>query len=97
MFAVSFGLSILLSVPLAWLDHRWCGWLDETARQLFPDQAAQAAPAPPLAETPPPTRPAAIGIGNVVDLRPPPLARPMTPSEQVSSGRFGASRYGNGN
>jgi peptidoglycan/LPS O-acetylase OafA/YrhL len=24
MFAVSFGLSILLSVPLAWLDHRWC-------------------------------------------------------------------------
>ncbi|MCA3442507.1 MAG: acyltransferase [Rhodobacter sp.] len=85
MFAVSFGLSILLSVPLAWLDHRWCAWLDETARQLFPDQAAQTAPAPPLAEVAPPRKSPAISMDNVVDLRPPPLARPMAPPMDVAS------------
>ena len=85
MFAVSFGLSILLSVPLAWLDHRWRGWLDETARQLFPDQAAQAAPAPPVAEVAPPRKSPAISMDNVVDLRPPPLARPMAPPMDIAS------------
>lgn len=91
MFAVSFGLSILLSVPLAWLDYRWCAWLEETARQLFPDRAAQAAPPPPLAEDLTPQRSAAIGIGNVVDLRPPPLARPMAPSGAASPAVQGMS------
>ena len=85
MFAVSFGLSILLSVPLAWLDYRWCAWLEETARQLFPDRAAQAAPPQPLAEVAPPRKSAAISVGNVVDLRPPPLARPMAPPIDVAS------------
>ena len=85
MFAVSFGLSILLSVPLAWLDHRWRAWLDETARQLFPDQAAQAAPAPPLAEVASPRNSPAVSMDNVVDLRPPPLARPMAPPMDFAS------------
>lgn len=97
MFAVSFGLSIALSVPLAWLDSRWCAWLEETARQVFPDGAAQAAPPPPRAEEASPRRSAAIGVGNVVDLRPPPLARPMAPSIPVSSAGQGTSGYGNGN
>jgi|LakMenEpi03Aug12_release.lakeMendotaPanAssembly.Ray.scaffolds.fasta_scaffold213198_2 peptidoglycan/LPS O-acetylase OafA/YrhL len=86
MFAVSFGLSILLSVPLAWLDYRWCVWLEESAQQLFPAAAVQAAPPPePRAEDAPPPRSAAIGVGNVVDLRPPPLARPVAPSLPVGS------------
>jgi peptidoglycan/LPS O-acetylase OafA/YrhL len=97
MFAISFGLSIILSVPLAWLDSRWCAWLEETARQLFPDGAAQVTPQPSRAEEAPPQRSAAIGVGNVVDLRPPPLARPMAPSIPVASAVQGASRYGNGN
>jgi peptidoglycan/LPS O-acetylase OafA/YrhL len=97
MFAVSVGLSIVLSVPLAWLDSRWCAWLEETARHVFPDGTAQAAPPPPRAEEAPPRRSAAIGAGNVVDLRPPPLARPMAPSIPVSSAGQGTSGYGNGN
>ena len=97
MFAVSFGLSIVLSVPLAWLDSRWCGWLDETARQFFADDTALTAPPLPRAEEPLPQRSAAIGVGNVVDLRPPPLARPIAPSIPVPSAGRGTSGYGNGN
>jgi peptidoglycan/LPS O-acetylase OafA/YrhL len=97
MFAITVGLSILLSVPLAWLDHRWGLWLDGTARQMFPEAPAQAAPPPPRADMPPPARSAAIGVGNVVDLRPPPLARPIAPSIPVSSAGRGTSGYGNGN
>lgn len=97
MFAITVGLSILLSVPLAWLDYRWGLWLDGTARQMFPEAPAQAAPPPPRAEVPPPVRSAAIGVGNVVDLRPPPLARPIAPSIPVSSAGRGTSGYGNGN
>ena len=57
----------------------------------------QAAPPPPRADMPPPARSAAIGVGNVVDLRPPPLARPIAPSIPVSSAGRGTSGYGNGN
>jgi peptidoglycan/LPS O-acetylase OafA/YrhL len=89
MFAVSFGLSILLSIPLAWLDYRWCVWLEETAQQLFPAAAAQAASPPSRAEDAPPPRSAAIGAGNVVDFRPPPLARPVAPSLPVGSASQG--------
>lgn len=87
MFAATFGLSVVVSIPLAWMDVRWNAWLDETARDLLPDPVAGPGPSSSVGQPQlqPGRRETAPAAHNVIDLRPPPLARPMAPSIPAAS------------
>jgi peptidoglycan/LPS O-acetylase OafA/YrhL len=93
MFAATLALSVLVSLPLAWMDYRWGLWLDGYARTLLPDDAQRADP--PVAQAPTPHPAQAVGASNVVDLRPPPLARPTLP--YLLANPIGRNASGGGN